>query len=172
MDTLETLLTRRACRTFGPQQVDRDTLDRILEAGTFAPSGMGRQPWKFVVLRNPEQVRRLSALNARIMGVERDPFYGGKTVVVVLVDPEAFTGIEDGALAIGNMLNAAHALGVDSIWVHRAREEFELDEGKAMLAEWGVEGEWRGVGHCVLGYSAEPLPEAAPRKEGLITFVE
>lgn len=172
MDALETLLTRRACRTFGPRRVDRETLDKILEAGTFAPSGMGRQPWKFVVVRNAEQVKRLSQLNAKIMGVDSDPFYGAGTVVVVLVDPTAFTGVEDGALALGNMLNAARALGVDSIWVHRAREEFELDEGKALLAEWGVEGEWRGVGHCVLGYSEAPLPEPAPRKDGLIAFVE
>lgn len=172
MDTLEILKTRRACRTFGPRQVDRETLDKILEAGTYAPSGMGRQPWKFVVVRNAEQVARLSALNASFMGIDSDPFYGAGTVVVVLVDPEAFTGVEDGALAIGNMLNAAHALGVDSIWVHRAREEFASDEGKAMLAEWGIEGEWRGVGHCLLGYSEVPLPEAAPRKEDIIAIVE
>ena len=172
MDTLETLLTRRACRTFGPRQVSRETLDKILEAGTYAPSGMGRQPWKFVVVRNPEQIARLSAMNAAIMGIDSDPFYGGTTVIIVLVDPNAFTGVEDGSLAMGNMLNAAHALGVDSIWVHRAREEFESDEGKALLAEWGVEGEWRGVGHCVLGYSEVPLPDPAPRKDGLITFVE
>ena len=172
MDALKTLLTRRACRTFGPRQVDRETLDKILEAGTYAPSGMCRQPWKFVVLRDPAQIARLSKLNASFMGIDSDPFYGGTTVVIVLVDPEAFTGVEDGALAMGNLLNAAHALGVDSIWVHRAREEFESDEGKAMLAEWGVEGAWRGVGHCVLGYSEAPLPEAAPRKEGLIAFVE
>ena len=171
MEAIEALLTRRSCRDYTDEPVDEATVEKIVEAGTYAPSGMGRQPWRFVVVRDPEAVARLSRMNADIMGADIDPFYGAGTVVVVLVDPSVPTCVEDGSLAIGNMLNAAHALGVDSCWIHRAREEFASDEGKALLAEWGVEGEWLGVGHVILGHAAMPAQDPAPRKEGLVVRV-
>ena len=171
MDALEAIVTRRSCRSFTSRQVDQATLDRILEAATYAPSGMGRQPWKFVVLRDAADIARLSAMNARIMGVSSDPFYGAPTVVVVLVDPSVPTCVEDGSLALGTMMVAAEALGVGSCWVHRAREEFDSDEGKALLAGWGIEGAWRGVGHCVLGYPAQEPAKPKPRKQGIVSYV-
>ena len=124
-----------------------------------------------IVVTNPDDVAELSRMNARIMGSSGDPFYGAGTVVVVLVDPDVPTCVEDGSLAIGNMLNAAHALGLGSCWIHRAFEEFDSPEGKALLRKWGVAGDWRGVGHVILGHAAKPAGEAAPRKEGLVTRV-
>lgn len=171
METIEALETRRSCRQYLAKQVDPDILAKILEAGTYAPSGMGRQPEKLVVLQSPEDIKALSAMNAKIMGVTSDPFYGAPTVVVVLVDPTAPTCVEDGALVMGNLMNAAHALGVDSCWIHRAHEEFESDEGKALLAKWGVGGEWRGVGHCILGYADGAAAKAKPRKDDAIVYV-
>lgn len=175
MEAIETLLTRRSCRSYTSQPLDEKTLEHIVEAGTFAPSGKGRQPWKFVVVTNPDDVAKLSHMNAAIMGTESDPFYGAQTVIVVLVDPAVPTCVEDGSCAICNMLNAAHALGIGSCWIHRAREEFESDEGKELLARWGIEGEWRGVGHVILGYPGEGAashPEAAPRHDNIVVRVK
>lgn len=171
MNTIEVLETRRSCRSFQGRQVEKDKLIQILEAGTFAPSGMGRQPWKLVVVQDKDDITCLSKMNARIMGTTGDPFYGAPTVVIVLVDPTVPTCVEDGALVLGNMLNAAHSLDVDSCWVHRAREEFESAEGRALLAKWGIKGGWRGVGHCLLGYANGALGAPAQRKKGIIAFV-
>ena len=168
MESVTELLTRRSVRKFTAKQVEEGALEIILRCGTFAPSGMGRQPTKMVVLQNPDEIAELSRMNARIMGVESDPFYGAPTVVVVLADPSSPTCVEDGALVMGNLMNAAHAVGVDSCWIHRARQEFDSPEGKALLARWGVEGEWIGIGHCALGYADGPAPEPKPRKEGFI----
>lgn len=131
MDALDALKTRRSCRAYLDRPVDAQTLDAIIEAGRFAASGMGRQSVTFVAVTDPATVKQLSRMNAQIMGVDTDPFYGAQTVVVVLVDASVPTCVEDGALAMGNLMNAAHALGVDSCWIHRAREEFESKEGRA-----------------------------------------
>ena len=158
--TLDVLLGRRSCRSFTDDPVGDDLVERVVEAGCRAPSGMNRQPWKFVIVRDPERVSQLSRMNAEIMGAKSDPFYGAGTIIVVLVDPEVPTCVEDGSLAIGNMLNAAHALGLGACWIHRAREEFSSEEGRALLAEWGVERETLGIGHVALGHPAQ-VPSAS-----------
>ena len=125
METIEALIHRRSCRNYSDRPVEAEKLARIIEAGQYAPSGMGRQPVTFVAVTDPETVERLSQLNAQVMGSNSDPFYGAKTVVVVLVDRSVPTHLEDGSLAMGNLLNAAYALGVDSCWIHRAHEVFD-----------------------------------------------
>lgn len=169
-ETLETLLNRRSCRSFDGRKVDRETLDKILEAGTYAPSGMGRQSAIMIAIDDPETVRALSALNAKIMGREGDPFYGAKTVIVVLADKNVPTYLYDGSLVMGNLMNAAEALGVNSCWIHRAKEEFSLPEGKALLKKLDISDDYEGIGHCVLGYG-EKVP-AKPRKEHFIYRIE
>lgn len=171
-EVVQALETRRSCRKFENRQVEPEKLEQIVETGLWAASGMGQQATHLVVVQDPADIATLSRMNAQIMGTSGDPFYGAPTVVVVLSDPARGTCVEDGSLVIGNLMNAAHALGVASCWIHRAFEEFESDEGKKLLAKWGVEGTWRGVGHCILGYAA-PGGEAAtkPRKEGRVTFV-
>ena len=114
METLEELTNRRSCRSFSDQPVEREKIERIIEVGQYAPSGMGRQPVTFVAVTDPTTITELSKLNAQVMGDNGDPFYGAKAVIVTLVDASVPTGIEDGTLAMGNMLNAAFALGVDS----------------------------------------------------------
>ncbi|MBR3688685.1 MAG: nitroreductase family protein, partial [Lentisphaeria bacterium] len=99
-----------------------------------------------------------------------DPFYGAPELVVVLANKAIPTYIYDGSLVMGNMMNAAADLGVASCWVHRAKEEFESEEGKALLKSLGIEGDWEGIGHCALGYAAGPLPAGAPRKPGRIVW--
>ena len=169
-ETLEVLCNRRSCRSFDGRKVDRETLDKILKAGTYAPSGMGRQSAILIAIDDPATVRMLSALNAKIMGREGDPFYGASTVVVVLADKRIPTYLYDGSLVMGNLMNAAEVLGVNSCWIHRAKEEFELPEGKAILEKLGITGDYEGIGHCVLGYG-EKVP-AKPRKEHSIYRIE
>lgn len=170
MNALETMETRRSCRAYSDRPVEPEKLETILKCGQYAPSGMGRQPVTFVAVTDPATVTALSQMNAQIMGTDKDPFYGAKTVIVVLVDASVPTHLEDGSLAMGNLLNAAHALGIDSCWIHRAKEEFESDAGRALLATWGLpaDGSLRGVGHCILGYAAGELPEAKPRRDNIV----
>lgn len=133
---------------------------------------MGRQTTHLVVVTNPDDVAKLSRMNAAIMGAEGDPFHGATTVIVVLTDPAVSTCVEDGALVMGNLMNAAHALGVGSCWIHRAHEEFDSDEGKALLAKWGVEGEWRGSGPLHPGIRRRGQREASgERLAGRVTYV-
>lgn len=170
METIEALIHRRSCRKYSDRSVEAEKLARIIEAGQYAPSGMGRQPVTFVAVTDPATVERLSQLNAQVMGSKGDPFYGAKTVVVVLVDRSAPTHLEDGSLAMGNLLNAAYALGVDSCWIHRAHEVFDSPEGLGLLTKWGLpaDGSLRGVGNCILGYAEDTLPDAKPRRDNVV----
>lgn len=171
-EVIKCLTERRSCRKFLKRQLDEKDLEQILLAGTYAPTGRNRQALKILVLQKPEDIAALERMNAAILGApEATPFFGAPTVLVVLTNPEVNTCVEDGALVLGNLMNAAHSLGVGSCWIHRAREEFDSEEGKALLKKWGVTGEWRGVGHCILGYPDGPLPEAAPRKSDYVVRV-
>jgi nitroreductase len=172
-DTIQTLKARRSIRTFNDKPVDKALIEQIIDAGLWAASGIGKQAPIIVAVTNPELRDRLSAMNAKIMGKEDlDPFYGGRTVLIVLSDRSVPTYLYDGALVMGNLMNAAESLGVGSIWIHRAKEEFDSEEGKAILAELGVEGDYEGIGHCVLGYSDKPAPAGAPRKDGRVFWAE
>lgn len=166
--TLEDLKSRRSCRAFKAEQVSKEELDQVLEAGMYAPTGMGRQSPVMVAVQDPDTVRELSRLNARVMGSSTDPFYGAPTVIVVLADPEIGTYREDGSLVMGNLLNAAHAVGLGSCWIHRAREVFDSPEGKALLKKWGVPEKYVGIGNCILGYAAQPAAAPKPRKADYI----
>ena len=171
-EIIETIVKRRSTKKFLPKPVEDEKLKAILKAGTFAANGMGRQSPKIVVLRKQEDIRELEKQNAAILGnPEAKPFYGAPVVCVVLARADAFTAVEDASLVIGNMLIAAEALGIGACWIHRAREEFSSDAGKRLLQKWGVEGEYIGVGHCVLGYADGPRKEALPRKEDYIVYV-
>ena len=125
-----------------------------------------------VVLQEKEVIKKYAKMNAAVMGMDKDPFYGAPTVVIVLADKNRGTCIEDGSLVIGNMMNAAHSLGIGSCWIHRAYQVFESDEGKAMLKEWGIEGEYRGIGNCILGYMDGEYPVAKDRKENYVYYVK
>lgn len=169
MNTLEALTTRRSCRSYLPDPVPADLIDQILEAGTFAPTGMGRQSPIIVAITNKEVRDELSRLNAAVMGGEDDPFYGAPAVLVVLARKDVGTHVYDGSLVMGNMLNAAHELGLGSCWIHRAKEEFETAEGRAILSRLGIDvDEYEGIGNCIVGYAAAPAQEAAPRKTDYI----
>ena len=167
-DTLTTLKTRRSCRAYRPEHIEVEKLNAIIEAGTYAATGMGKQSPIILVIKNPEIHAKLSRLNAEAMGMEIDPFYGAPDLLVVLANKDIPTYIYDGSLVMGNMMNAAADLGVASCWIHRAKEEFESEEGKNILRTLGIEGNYEGIGNLILGYAAKPAPEAAPRKADYI----
>lgn len=169
---LKTLEERRSVRSFQKKQVEKEALDAILRAGTYAATGMNRQSPIIVAIQDAETIKTLSAMNAAVMGREgSDPFYGAPTVLLVLADPNVRTYVEDGSLVIGNMMNAAFSLGVGSCWIHRAKEVFATEAGKDLLAKWGITGEYVGVGHLILGYRDGDLPTTRPRKENYIYYV-
>ena len=163
----EDLLTRRSVRKYSDRPVEEEKLDKVLTAGLYAPTGMNNQAPVMVAVRDKATRDKLSRMNAAVMGASGDPFYGAPCVIVVLSDPERMTWVEDGSLVLGNLMNAAHSLGLGSCWIHRAKECFDTPEGKALLRAWGVPETYRGVGNCILGYAAEE-PEAKPRKSGRI----
>lgn len=171
-ETLKVLETRRSCRNFDPERmVPEETLQAILKAGTYAATGMGRQSPIILAVTNKELRDRLAKENAAIMGAAIDPFYGAPVVLIVLADTAVPTYLYDGSLVLGNLMNAAESLGVNSIWIHRAKEEFESEFGKQLLADLGIEGSYEGIGHCALGYALSPIPSPAPRKENYVTFI-
>ena len=167
-ETLNVLKTRRSCRAYKPDPVEDEKLNAIIEAGTYAATGMGKQSPIILVVKDKELRDKLMKMNAAIMGMDIDPFYGAPELLIVLADKAIPTYIYDGSLVMGNMMNAAADLGVASCWVHRAKEEFESEEGKAILKDLGIEGEYEGIGHLILGYRDCELPAPAPRKENYI----
>ena len=168
METLTVLKTRRSCRAYQPEHVEEEKLNAILEAGTYAATGMGKQSPIILVVKDPEVRARLQRLNAAAMGMGIDPFYGAPELLVVLANKDIPTYVYDGSLVMGNMMNAAADLGAASCWVHRAKEEFESEEGKAILKQLGIEGNYEGIGNLILGYAAKPAAAAAPRKADYI----
>jgi len=172
-EALQNLLTRRSTKKYKPEQIPEERLDAVLTAGTYAPTARGLQSPLIVSVQDAEDIAVMRELNARIKGEEgTDPFYGAPTVVVVFADPKSKGGVCDASLVLGNMLNAAHAVGLAGRWINRAKETFELPEGKALMRKWGIDEAWVGVGNCILGFPDGPLPEAEPRKEGYIIKIK
>lgn len=171
-EVLKVLKTRRAIRSYQDRMPEKELIAQVVEAGTYAPTGMGKQSPIILAVTNKEVRDRLSQLNAKVMGADTDPFYGAPVVLVVLADKQYPTYLYDGALVMGNLLNAAHAVGLGSCWIHRAKEVFETPEGKALLQEWGIEGEYEGIGNCILGYNSQEPPQPKPRKDNYVYYIE
>lgn len=171
-ETLDTIRSRRSCRSYLPTQITEEELSAVLEAGTYAASAMGRQSARILVVQDPADRALLTRMNAAVMGTDSDPMYGAPTILVVLADANARNAVQDGSLVMGNLMLAAASLGLGSCWINRAREMFDTPEGKALLRRWGVEGDWIGVGNCILGYPAADPKPAAPRKPYYILRVK
>lgn len=171
-ETLKTLETRRSCRKFKLDMVEKEKLDMILRAGTYAATGMGKQSPIIIAVTDKTLRDQISEENRKIGGWNEgfDPFYGAPVILIVLADRSVATHVYDGALVMGNLMNAAQSLDVASIWIHRAKEEFDSQFGKDLLKKLGIEGDYEGIGHCALGYAAEPLAAPAPRKDNYVYF--
>ena len=171
-DVLENIITRRSIKKYKPDAVPDEIIERIVNAGTYAASGMNRQSPIIIAVTNKKLRDRLSQMNAEIMGRNgMDPFYGAPVVLIVLADKNIPTHVYDGSLVMGNMMLAAHSEGLGSCWIHRAKEEFESTEGKSLLAELGIKGDYEGIGHLILGYADVEEPKASKRKENYIYYV-
>ena len=171
-EVLDKIKSRRSIRKYKSDMVPQDKMEKIIEAGTYAATGMGKQSPIIVAVTNKELRDKLSAMNAKIMGTNTDPFYGAPVVLIVLADKSRPTYLYDGSLVMGNLMLEAEAQGIGSCWIHRAKEEFESEEGKEILKSLGIEGDYEGIGHCVLGFADGPAPKAAPRKDSYVYYVK
>ena len=164
-ELLDMIKTRRSIRKYKSDMVPKEIIDKIVEAGTYAATGMGQQSPIILAVTNKEVRDKLSKWNADIMGTDTDPFYGAPVVLVVLADKNRPTAVYDGSLVMGNLMLEAEEQGIGSCWIHRAKEEFESEEGKELLKSLGIEGDYVGIGHCVLGYVDGEYPGIPERKD-------
>lgn len=173
-EIIKAMEERRSIRKFKADMPAKEDLEQVIEAGLYAANGMGKQAVVTIAVTDRETRDRISAANCKIGGWEEgfDPFYGAPVIFIVLAEKNRTTRVYDGSLVLGNMMLASHSLGLGSIWIHRAKEEFEMEEWKKFLAYAGVEGEWEGIGHLAVGYVDGEIPKAAERKEGRVFWVE
>lgn len=171
--TLEDLKSRRSCRDFKSDMITEEELKAVIEAGTYAPTGHGKQSPIILAITNKEIREKVAEENRKIAGWKEgfDPFYGAPVILAVLADKTVPTYIYDGSLVLGNMLNAAESLNLGSIWIHRAKEEFELPLGQEILKSLGIDGEYEGIGFCALGYKNKETVKAALRKDNYVYYI-
>ena len=167
-EVLDKIKSRRSIRKYRSDMIPQDKLEKIIEAGTYAATGMGKQSPIIIAVTNKELRDKLSAMNAKIMGVDNmDPFYGAPVVLIVLADKSRPTCVYDGSLVMGNLMLEAEEQGIGSCWIHRAKEEFESEEGKEILKSLGIEGDYEGIGHCILGLCGRSGTEGCTKKRFL-----
>lgn len=172
-EVIENIISRRSVKSYKAEMPPKEVIKEICKAGTYAPTGMGMQSPVIVAITNRELRDRLSRMNAAIMNMtDFDPFYNAPVVLVVLARKDVGTHVYDGTLVMENLMLAAHSLGLGSCWIHRAKEEFESEEGRQILKDLGIEGEWEGIGHCIVGYTDRELAPQKARKEDYIYFAE
>ena len=170
-EVLKNIRERRSIRSYKKDPVDENLLDAVLEAGTWAPSAMDRQPSTIVCVTDKEDRDRLSRMNAEIMGTDRDPYYGAPVIILVLGERSVSTYIQDGSLVLENMMLAAHSLSLGSCWINREAEMFDSEEGKELLEKWNLPTTLEGVGALALGYVDGDVPKARERKQNYIVKI-
>ncbi len=173
-EVLKAMKERRSIHKFTAEMPPKKAIEEIIEAGLYAPSGKNHQESLIIAVTNQEWRNKIAKANCKIGGWKEDfdPFYGAPVILIVLSDKNDSNHIYDGALTMGNMLLAAHALGLGSIWINRAKEEFEQEAFQTFLKDLGIKGEWEGIGHCAVGYIAGDRPKASPRKPNRVYWVE
>lgn len=169
MECVKVLQERRSIKKYKTEQIKQSELDVILECAKNAPTGMNMQSPVMVVVQNEETIKEISRLNAEVLGMQIDPFYGAPTVIIVFGNTSCVTYKEDACLVAGNILNAAAAMGLGGCWIHRAYEVFQSEDGKKLMKKWGLGDNYAGVANCILGY-ADQSPEKKPRKENYVIY--
>lgn len=172
MEAYSNLISRRSCRAYTCEMPSKELIERVVTAGTYAATGMGKQSPIIIAVTDKALRDRLSAMNAAVMGSANDPFYGAPVVLIVLANRDIPTYLYDGSCVMQQLMLAAHEAGLGSCWIHRAKQEFDSDEGKQILKDLGIEGNYEGIGHCILGYSNNGEKEAAPRKQNYVVWAE
>lgn len=173
-EIIKAMKERRSIRKFKPELPSKDILEQIAEAGLYAANGKGKQASKIIIVTDKKLRDKISEMNRKIGGWNEgfDPFYGAPAMLIVIAEKDWNNRVYDGSLVMGNLMLAAHSLGLGSIWIHRAKEEFESEEGKEILRQLGIEGDWEGIGHCAVGIIDGDIPSPAPRKDGRIVWAE
>lgn len=171
-EIINAMIERRSCKNYKSDMIPKETIEKVITAGLWAANGRGLQTPVIIAVTDKETRDKLSKLNAAVMGAESDPFYNAPVVLVVLAPTQHPNRVYDGSLVMGNMMLAAHSMGIGSCWIHRAKEVMETEEGKAILEAVGLEGEWEGIGNCVLGFPEGALKEAQPRKDNRVYWME
>lgn len=173
-EVIDAMKKRRSVRKFKSDMPPKSDIEQIIEAGLYAASGKNMQSAKIIAITNKTLRDEISALNCKIGGWDEDfdPFYNAPVILLVIADKNFPTSIYDGSLVMGNLMLAAHSLGLGSIWIHRAKEECETPEIKKLLADLGIEGEWEGVGHCAVGYADVDTSKILERKPDRVYWVE
>ena len=170
MSVLEMIKTRRSIRKFKSDPIPEEILGKIIEAGVYSATGRNAQSPIIIAVTDKKMRDRFSEMNRKIGGWEEgfDPFYGAPAILVVLADKSRSTAVYDGSLVMGNLMLEAHEQGIGSCWIHRAKEEFESEEGKEILKSLGIEGDYEGIGHLALGYIDCEYPDAPARKDNWV----
>lgn len=173
-ESVNKMITRRSVRKFKSDMIPKEVIDEIVTAGTYAASGRNMQSPIIIAVTNKELRDKISKVNAEIMGKsgDFDPFYNAPVILIVLADKSMPTYLYDGSLVMGNLMLAAHELGVGSCWIHRAKEFFEREEGKDLLKSLGIEGDYEGIGNCALGYADSEYPPTHPRRENRVFYID
>ncbi|MBE5964364.1 MAG: nitroreductase [Lachnospiraceae bacterium] len=168
-ETMNTIYTRRSCKKYLSELPPMTMIDEIIHAGLCAASGLNRQSPIIVAVTDADTRNQLSKLNSKYDFKHReDPFYNAPVVLIVLADKSIPTAIYDGSLVLGNMMLAAHSMGLGSCWIHRAKEMFEDEEGKAILDKLGITGDYEGIGNCIIGYADMDMNKDIPRRENRV----
>lgn len=174
-ETLQTLKNRRSCRAFKPEAIPEDVLNAVLDAGTWAPNAWDKQSASIIAIRDEASRAVLTHLSQELAAEAGedtpDPLYGAPVVVLITAEKDSESGLEDGSLVAGNIMNAAQSVGLGSCWVNTARKILEMPIGKAMLMKWGVTEPVTGVAFVVLGWPTEKPEEPRARKENYIRIV-
>ena len=166
---IDALISRRSIRQFKPELPPEEMITEIIRCGTYAATGRNYQSPRIIRISDPAEQAAMRKLNAEIMGNrDIDPFYGAPVILLVVADRRRPTYLYDGSLVIGNLMLAAHSLGLGRCWIHRAKEEMETSWGKALLRKVGLSDDYEGIGHCAIGFADMPLPEPPPRREDYV----
>ncbi|MBQ4558135.1 MAG: nitroreductase [Clostridia bacterium] len=173
-DIIDVIVSRRSVRKFKPDMLDKTTLDKIIKAGTYAPTGRNKQSPVIIAITNKDVIAKFSEICGEIKNYEKgvDPFFGAPVLISVLANKEVRTFVNDGSLVMANMLLEAHSLGIGACWIHDAKGMFEHPYGKELLNKLGIVGDYEGIGNCILGYAEEYPDKPLPRKDNWVYFVE
>ena len=169
---LETIVSRRSIKKYKNTPVEKELLNKVIKAGTYAPTGKNRQSPLIIAITNTAIRNRLSIELADYRNITTDPFYGAPVILAVLADKGVFTHVYDGSCVIENMLLEAHSLGLGACWIHHAKEIFERDYGKKILARLGLSSDYEGIGFCILGHSDIEIKNEIPRKDNYVYYLD
>lgn len=171
-EVLSVIHARRSTRAFTSQQISRQDLETILEAGQWAPTGMGKQLWHFSAIHNAEKC--LALARAVAQADNRGPnynFYGAPCHIIVSYQRDEVHAFPDGSAAIQTMLLAAQSLGIATCWINQLRPLTDAPSIRPLLTQYGIPEDHIVIGSIALGY-AETETQPQPRKAHTITIIE